>query len=998
MRKINEFLGQELTIDGEIFTDEPKRVMYATDASAYREKPLAVVWPKNAKDLKQIIQYAINQKYTIIPRGAGTSLAGQVVGNGVVVDISRHMNRILEVNEEERWIRVEPGIVLDELNFHLKDKSLFFAPETSTSNRCVIGGMIGNNSSGLHSVVYGTTREHLISVRCILGDGSEAEFGPLTAKEFDEKCQHQSLEGNIYRQTRDLLSKPENRDKIQAEFPDKKVVRRNTGYALDELMDNSIFDNTSTKTFNFCKLIAGSEGTLAFITEAKLSLEPLPPSQKALVCAHFDTIKDSIRANLVALKHRAAAVELMDDKILELTKENIEQRKNRFFVKGDPGAILMIEFATYDNEELDAKCNALIEELKKENLGYHYPVVKGADIKKVWNLRKAGLGVLSNMPGDAKPVSVIEDTSVNPEVLEAYIDDFNKILKGYDLNCVYHAHISVGELHLRPILNLKDKREVELFYQLAEKTARLVKKYKGSLSGEHGDGRLRGEFIPIMVGEEVYSWLRQIKNSWDPNGVFNREKIVDTPPMNTMLRFEPGMETREIATIFDFSKDGGYLRSIEKCNGSGDCRKTEIIGGAMCPSYMATRDENTTTRARANILREYLTHSKKENPFDHREIYEVLDLCLSCKACKAECPSNVDMAKLKAEFLQHYYDKNGIPLRARLIAYITSINSLGSLVPGLFNFFVKNPFLSGVLKKMLGFAEKRSIPELGKISVRRWLKKNLRLLNELQHAGAPEVLLFLDEFTNYNDTEAGIKTIKLLSILGYKIQVPFTVESGRTFISKGLLRTAQKKANRNILILKDLVGKDMPLIGIEPSAILGFRDEYPELVKPEYREAARKVAENAFMLEEFIVREMEKGNIRKEMFTKENKIIKFHGHCQQKAIAGTSVSIKCLSIPDNYHVEEIPSGCCGMAGSFGYEKEHYDLSMKVGELVLFPAIRTAGEEILVVAPGTSCRHQIKDGTGRKALHPAEVLYDALLPKGNLIKPVIPSDLPLPTWQ
>jgi Fe-S oxidoreductase len=583
------------------------------------------------------------------------------------------------------------------------------------------------------------------------------------------------------------------------------------------------------------------------------------------------------------------------------------------------------------------------------------------------------------MHGDAKPVSVIEDTSVNTELLGSYIEDFNKLLARYQLKCVYHAHISVGELHLRPILDLKKEKDVELFHTIAKETAMLVKKYRGSLSGEHGDGRLRGEFIPVIVGEEIYEWFKELKNVWDPDRVFNNNKITDTPKMNTSLRYVPGKAIHEIDTIFDFSKQGGYLRAIEKCNGSGDCRKTELIGGAMCPSYMASRDEYTTTRARANILREYLTNPENTNRdfWDQKEIYNVLDLCLSCKACKSECPSSVDMAKLKAEFLQHYYDKNGIPLRARAISYITSFNSLGSLVPGIFNFFVRNKFTSGLLKRTLGFAEDRTIPLIGRVTVRRWARRNLEKLNTLQHAGAERVVLFLDEFTNYNDTEAGIKTIKLLSALGYRIQIPDVTVSGRTFISKGLIRTAKKKATKNVRSLTSYVSDKQPLVGVEPSAILSFRDEYPELVDKEDLETSQKLARNSYMLEEFILREIERGNIKKEMFTREKRRLKFHGHCQQKAIATTRASVECLSFPENYEVEEIPSGCCGMAGSFGYEKEHYDLSQKVGELVLFPAVRESSEEMIIVAAGTSCRHQIVDGTGRRAFHPGEVLFDAL---------------------
>lgn len=969
-------------IDGKQFADEYTRLIYATDASAYREVPAGVVWPRNQMDIKRLIEWSSQTGITLIPRGAGTSLAGQVVGNGLVVDISRYMNQILEINPTEKWVRVEPGIVLDELNLQLKQHKLFFAPETSTSNRCTIGGMIGNNSSGIHSLIYGTTREHLLSVTALLSDGSEVEFSELDERSFYQKTKLKTLEGEIYRQTLDLLGNEENRAKISDEFPDPKVVRRNTGYALDELMNNSIFNKKQfNSNFNFCKLLAGSEGTLAFITSATLNLISIPETEKALLCVHFHSVKEAIRANLVVLKYSPSAVELMDNKILELTRENIEQRKNRFFVLGDPGAILMIEFNSKSFDDILSQKESLENELRSMGLGYHFPLITGVDIKKVWNLRKAGLGILSNLPGDARPVSVIEDTSVKPSLLERYIDEFNLLLEDYNLECVYHAHISVGELHLRPILNLKDPADVVVFHHIAEDTARLVKKFRGSLSGEHGDGRLRGEFIPIMVGEEIYNWFKQIKEVWDTKNVFNANKITDTPPMNTSLRYNPGEKVQEIDTIFDFTESGGFLRAVEKCNGSGDCRKSELIGGTMCPSYMASRDENTTTRARANVLREYIRNSDKQNPLDHKEIYDVLDLCLSCKGCKSECPSNVDMAKYKSEFLQNYYDHHLIPLRVRMISYITSINKLGSKWPEFYNFIVIK--FGKTIKSLLGFSIERALPLLHKFTLRSWSSANLDVANSSLSHEAPEVILFIDEFSDYNDADLGVKTIKLLNSIGYKVIIVNNVESGRTFISKGLLRSARKKAIINILLFKDLVSDSIPLIGVEPSAILSFRDEYPDLVRGELKNSANEIARNTFTIEEFLAREMKAGKISKELFTKEKREIKLHGHCQQKAISSTASDLYLLSFPENYSVKEIPSGCCGMAGSFGYEKEHYDLSMKVGELILFPEVRKTSANTLIAAPGTSCRQQIKDGTGREAVHPVDILFEALIKKSSI---------------
>ena len=961
---------------GELFTDETSRLIYSTDASAFKEKPVAVAWPANTDDIKILIDFAIKNKTSLIPRGAGTSLAGQVVGKGIIVDMSKYFTRIIEVNEKEHWIRVEPGVVQDELNLHVRQYGLFYGPETSTSNRGVLGGMVGNNSCGSHSIIYGSTRDHTIEIKAILSDGSEAVFKALNKEEFKRKCEGTTLENKIYQSVNKILSNPENQQEIIEQYPDNSIKRRNTGYALDILLDSEIYTDSSKEKFNFCKLICGSEGTLAFIYEIKLNLIPLPPTNIAVVAAHFNSNEDAYKANMIALKHKPGAVELLDRKTLALTEANIEQKKNRFFIHGNPEAVLVIEFARHSKEEISQITSQVVEDLKNNGLGYEYPVIWGSDINKIWALRKAGLGLLSNMVGDAKPVAFIEDTAIAVEKLCDFIKEYDIILKRYSKECVYWGHIGSGELHLRPILNLKDRKDVELFHTIGYEVAKLVKKYGGSLSGEHGDGRLRGEFIPIMLGEKVYSLLKEVKNAWDPDNILNPGKIVDTPRMNTQLRFEPGSETKMLKTYFNFEGTGGLVRAIEKCNGSGDCRKSVIIGGTMCPSYMATRDEQLTTRARANLLREFITYSEKKNPFNYKEIYEILDLCLSCKACKSECPSSVDMAKLKAEFLQHYYESNRIPLRTRLIAYISTINKIGSWSPALFNFILKNRILSALIKNIIGFAQKRSIPLLYNVTLDWWVSKNLDKLNAKIQVER-ELYLFIDEFVNYNDTEIGIKTIKLLNKLGYKVLTIKHNVSGRTFLSKGLIKKAKVIAEENIGIFKDIISDNCPLVGIEPSAILCFRDEYPDLVNDKLSHHALKLAENTFLIEEFIAKELEKGNINKDLFTKENKEIKFHGHCQQKAIASTASTKTILGIPENYTVTEIKSGCCGMAGSFGYEKEHYDISMKVGELVLFPEVRKTAEGVKIAASGTSCRHQIYDGTGRKALHPVELLFEAL---------------------
>lgn len=963
-------------LSGELLDDIAHRKLYATDASVYRELPLAVVYPKNKNDLRTIIDFASDKKIPLIPRTAGTSLGGQCVGDGLVIDMSKHMTGIIELNEKEHWVRVQPAVIRDDLNRFLKPYGLQFAPETSTANRAMIGGMVGNNSCGTNSIVYGTTRDHVLEAEVLLSDGALVKLGPLNARQFNEKLTEGGIEGDIYRQIQKELTHPDQVAEIRKEFPKASIHRRNTGYAVDVLLEEQPF-NPQGKPFNFAKLLCGSEGTLAIATEIKLNLVPLPPKDKVVLCAHFHHLEESLRAVVLAMPHQPGACELMDKIILDCTKANIEQNKNRFFVQGDPEAILCVEFWGENREQALAKANKLVDEMKERGWGYHFPLLEGTDINKVWNLRKAGLGVLANIPGDKKAVAVIEDTAVAVEELPAYITEFSKMMEDFGQKSVYYAHAGAGELHLRPILDLKDPQDRKDFRAIAEASAHLVKKYGGSLSGEHGDGRVRGEFIPLMVGERNYQLFRRLKYTWDPNNIFNPGKIVDTPPMDTSLRYDEAQQTPEIDTVFDFSHVGGILRAAEKCNGSGDCRKSPGAGGTLCPSYQATRDEKDTTRARANILREYLTHSDKTNRFDHEEIYQVLDLCLNCKGCTSECPSNVDIPSMKAEFLHHYYKANGVPLRSQLFGNIASLNKIGALVPGLSNFMLGNPVLGGAFKKMIGVAPQREIPSFYKITLRDWFLKEKGKLHE-QAAPNGGVYFFADEFTNYNDVEIGIKAIQLLTRLGYRVQMVDHAESGRAALSKGLLDVAQKAADTNVAVFSELLSADTPLVGIEPSGILTFRDEYPRLVAFYRRDDAHRIAPFCLQIEEFLAAEIKKGKISPELFTKATKTIKLHGHCHQKALSSVEHSAWILGLPSNYHVEIIPSGCCGMAGSFGYEAEHYDVSMKVGELVLFPAVRGAAQETIIAAPGTSCRHQIKDGTGRKAVHPIEVLYEALL--------------------
>lgn len=979
-----------------LYTDSLHKIAYATDASVYREIPYGVAYPKTEGDIRELMRLASEKGIDLIPRAGGTSLAGQVVGSGIVVDISKHWNKILEINAEERWARVQPGVVRDELNIDLKPYGLFFSPETSTSNRCCIGGMFGNNSCGTHSLVYGSTRHHVIAAKGILTDGSVEEFKDYSIEElksrfgdeFWAKESHGSLIERIYAQLISFALDEKTAKLIADNYPDKELNRRSCGYAIDEVIE-------TLPTINLCKLLAGSEGTLAFVTDITVSLDPLPPKEIMVVCGHCDALEKSFEGNLVALKHQPTAIELMDGDILQLSKGNVEQQKNRFFVDGDPAALLITELRAETKEELDQKAEALEKDLLDSGLIYKCTRVYGSDVNKVWNLRKAGLGILGSMKGDAKPMGVIEDTAVAPSGLPAYMKDFRELLDRLGAKCVFYGHISTGELHLRPIINLKTKEGRTLFRTLAKETALLVKNHRGSISGEHGDGRLRGEFIPLLYGNETYELMKQVKQCWDPEGLLNRHKIVDTLPMDSMLRFDEGqqydidkrLEIRD-KTYFNWkaafdectapgatgakSQTHALMCTIEQCNGAGDCRKSNVIGGTMCPAYKVSGDELKTTRARANVLREILTRGG-----DDSLIKEILDTCLACKGCRSECPSNIDMTRLRAELLQHYYNQHGTPMRSWLVARTAQMEAICQHIRPLYNFFITFKPTASLIKKTIGFAEERELPRLQKVQLER-----------LETEGNKTVWLFLDEFTRHHEPELAETFVRLLTTLGYGVRIPKHKESGRTAISKGCLKRAKKIAHQNVQLLKEVVTGDTPLIGIEPSCILSFRDEYPDLVPAVLRHEAQDLGQHSLLFDEFLLREIKAGHIGRDNFSQTPMEIFLHGHCHQKALVGVEVMAEVLRLLLNAKVNVIPSGCCGMAGSFGYEKEHYKTSLEIGEMVLFPSVRKIknmknskieekSAPIFVVAPGTSCRQQILDGTGVKAIHPIELLYKYL---------------------
>jgi FAD/FMN-containing dehydrogenase/Fe-S oxidoreductase len=964
--------------EGQLFFDESQSAriakrIYATDASVYQVKPAAVAIPASSKDIKRLIQFAIQAKTGLIPRGAGTSLAGQVVGDGIVMEISAALGKVISLNKKEKSVWIEPGIVRDDLNKHLATADLFFGPETSTANRALLGGMLGNNSCGLHSIVWGSVRDHILETRAFLSDGTEIHTHPLTREEFYHKTTLQNLEGRIYREIHRMLNNPEIQALIKDRFPKKSIKRRNTGYALDALLDMQPF-SAEGEPFNLSKLIAGSEGTLAVVHSMKLNLLDLPQPEVALICIHCHSLQESLQANITALKHPILASELVDDYILSFTEGHPNFEKDRGFIEGKPAAILMVEMRAESREELDKNVSSLIQELNNANQGYAYPILWGNDIAKGWDIRKAGLGLIRNLEGDTQPVNLIEDCAVDPTDLPAYVAEIQELLARNDTKAAYYAHAGAGELHIEPFINLKSPEGIKLFRSILAETVEILKKYKGSLSGEHGDGRLRGEFIPELMGKEIYALFKEIKYVFDPQQIFNPGKITDSPAMDSAFRFTDQKAT-EPSYFFDYGVLRNPLGLAEKCSGSGDCKKTALSGGTMCPSYMATLQEKDSTRARANMLRQLLS-SPAEETFSNPDLHEILDLCLSCKGCQTECPSGVDMGKLKAETLQQSYLKSGVPLRTKLIGNFPTLQRYASYIAPLYNFLVEFPLTSSLIKVAMGFAIERSLPAVQFTSLETWFKRYAKK-NPQQGLKNGLVYLFADEFTNHNEVPLGQKTIKLLNRLGYGVEIPSDIISGRSFISKGMLVEAKALANSNVEKLQALISADQPLIGIEPSALLTFRDEIPALIDADKRAQAEALKPNCLLIDEFIAREFKAGKISVDDFHGKQQKILLHGHCHQKSIAGLTATRIALSIPSQYEVELLPTGCCGMAGSFGYEKKHYRLSQQIANLVLFPRLLNKPIKSIIASNGTSCRHQIKDGIEQEGLHTAEILYNAL---------------------
>ncbi len=945
-------------IDCEFRFDETARVLYSTDASIYEIEPLGVAYPAHAEHVSRILRYAYERGIPVTPRGGGTSLGGQAVGRSIQVDFSRHMNRILEVNVEERWARIQPGVVLDELNAHLKPMGLLFAPDVSPSNRANVGGMIGNNSCGSHSIIYGKTIDHVLELNVVLSDGTETVFKPVGDREYGEKSGMGGLEGRIYREIRRIAH--ENRDEIEARYP--SIMRRVGGYNLDEFVDEGPFDP--------CKMIVGSEGTLVAVTEARVNLVPLPSHTGLNIC-HFSDLIESMEATVEILKTDPSAVELTDKTILDLAKDSPAAAGQRDFIEGDPEAILMVEYYGETAGEVSERMDALESLLKKKNLGYAcVRATTPASQANAWGLRKAGLGLLMGMKGDTKPTTFVEDTAVSPEKLPEYIRQFRDIVSKHGTVASYYAHASVGTIHIRPLINLKKADDIVKMRAIAEDIRDLVLAYGGAMSSEHGDGLVRSEWNEKMFGTRLYEAFKAVKAVFDPNGIMNPGKIIANQKMTDNLRFGPAYQAEEINTYFDFSGDGGLSRSIELCNGVGACRKKLV--GTMCPSYIATLDEEHSTRGRANVLRAALSGKLDGEGFTSQRVYEALDLCLECKGCKGECPSNVDMAKMKYEFLAHYYEKHGLPLRNRVFGRIETLNRLGSAFAPLSNRVLNHPWHKRILERAIGVDRRRSLPEFAEETFEQWFYH--RNPDSVGDRDRPTVVFFPDTFINYSEPHIGIAAVEVLESAGYRVVLAEPRACcGRPLISKGMLRQAREAARYNISQLERYVDRGWAIVGCEPSCVMTFRDDYRDLVNDP---RTNRIADSIFMIDEFLAREQAAGRLSLPV-KRLDRTISLHGHCQQKAIAGTGSTVAALELVPGYEVTTLNTGCCGMAGSFGYEREHYDLSMKIGEDRLFPAIRNADDRTEFAATGTSCRHQIADGTGRTAHHPIELIRAAV---------------------
>jgi FAD/FMN-containing dehydrogenase/Fe-S oxidoreductase len=999
-------------IQGEIRFDPASRKLYSTDASIYQIEPVGVVIPRSISDLITTVQIALEMHIPIIARGGGTSLSGQSIGPGVIIDCSKYLNQILDLDPVERKVRVQPGVVLDQLNRAAASHGLLFGPEVSTASRANLGGMVGNNSAGSRSVVYGKTIDHVRRLKVVLSDGTSAEFAPVNSSEWARRASTKTLQGTIHQTVRQVVQK--NVDEIQKRFP--RILRRVSGYNLDTFLPSQNGPDVGLE-----KLIVGSEGTLGIVTEMELALTPRP-RERGLVLLHFDSLAASMDAVAACLEFQPSAVELMDQMLVELARENLSMKSATAAIQGKPAALLMVEFSGDDPAQIANQAERLQKRLHElPGLTAMLFALEPAVRDRLWNLRQAAVPLLLGVRGDRKPVTFVEDTAVSPTRLPEFIARFHDLLKRHNTDGAFYGHASVGCVHIRPLLNLKDPGDVRRMRQITSDVTDLVLEFGGALSGEHGDGLSRSEWNRKMFGDTIYQAFRQIKHAFDPHNLFNPGKVVDAPAMTESLRYGPGYHPIEPATLFDYSRQEGFVRSVEMCNGSGVCRK--LKGGTMCPSFRATRDEKDSTRGRANALRLALAEGNSEirnpkseirnpktevfsdfgfrisdfhdspltnhhSPLTLPWVYDVLDLCLMCKACKSECPSNVDMAKLKSEFLNFYYRGRSRPWSHGLMTRINRLNSLAAPVAPLVNWTQNWRIARWLMEKLTGIDRRRSLPRLHMRHFRRW---------HARHAAAPaagrygRVLLLADCFTTYYEPYIGRAAVRVLERAGYTVELAELTCCCRPMISKGMLETTRDLVQAQLPRLARRIADGTPILGLEPSCLFSLKDEWPELVAGE---DSKRVAAAAELAESWLVKQVQAGRCDVRFGNQESGVRSqgsgvtglgtsdssvrclLHGHCHQKALEGVAGTVAALKLVPGLQVTALDAGCCGMAGSFGYEKEHYDLSVAIANLELLPAL-AAEPDAIIVANGTSCRHQIKDLAHRRALHPMEVLAEQM---------------------
>ncbi|MGH8616169.1 MAG: FAD-binding and (Fe-S)-binding domain-containing protein [Burkholderiales bacterium] len=946
-------------LEGEVLFDAASRGRYSTDASIYQIEPVGVVVPKTERDAQIALQIAVEEGIPVLPRGGGTSQCGQTVGAALVIDHSKYLNRLVSFDQDSKVAVVQPGMVLDHLNAHLKPHGLWYPVDVSTSAQATLGGMAGNNSCGSRSIQYGNMVHNVAGIEAVMADGAEYAFGdvPADLSQLGGPAGYRELVQKI----RGIFVREA--EEIEHRYP--KVLRKVAGYNLDML---------AAPAFNMAHLLVGSEGTLAYSKRLHLNLSPLPKHKTLGIC-HFPTFYRAMEAPQQIVQLKPVAVELVDRTMIGLARSNpafrpiVDQ-----CVKGDPDAILLVEFAGENRDEQLAKLKQLVELMADFGLpGSVVEVIDPAVQRDFWEVRKAGLNIMMSMKGDGKPVSFIEDCAVPLEHLAAYTERLTSVFEKHGTRGTWYAHASVGTLHVRPILNMRDDGAGKM-RAIAEEAAELVKEYKGAYSGEHGDGLVRSEWIAPFYGPKLVAAFEEIKGIFDPKGLLNPGKIVHPSKQDdrTLFRFKPGYTVPKIATALDWSEWGGFDKAVEMCNNNGHCRKFDA--GTMCPSFRATGNEKDLTRGRANTLRLAISGQLGPDALLSDDVRDAMDLCVQCKGCKRECPTGVDMAKMKTEFLYHYRKRHGLSLRDRLVAFLPRYAAWGARLPWLFNLRDTIPGLAALSETLLGFSAKRGLP--------RW--RGDPFLDGQRTArpgqGAGEVVLFADTFNNSFEPDNLRAALRVLEAAGYQVHVARAEDGarplccGRTFLATGLVDEAKAEARRTLAALMPYVERGIPIIGLEPSCILGLRDEFLSMLPGE---DATRLAAQAMLFEEFLAREHAAGRLDLKLKPLPEKQALLHGHCHQKAFAAMPAVERVLKLVPGLEVKTVESSCCGMAGSFGFDADHYDVSMKMAEASLLPAVREAAAETLLIADGTSCRHQIHDGAGRDAIHVAKVLAAAL---------------------